>query len=253
MIRLALALLVLLACLPARAESIVAGLSQDQVSITADFTGSEILIYGAIKREAPAPRAAPLHVVITVEGPSGAVIVRKKSRRFGIWMNTESASVHSAPSFYAIASSAPLDEALSDTENLRHQISIPRAIRAAGTFARLADAPQFLDALIRIETAAGNYIQNERTVSLMEQTLFRTDVSLPANLVEGDYRVRFFITRAGHVVDYQEQDIFVRKAGLERWLFNLAHENALLYGFLALALAGLAGWGASAIFGLLRR
>ncbi len=39
-------------------ETIVAGLSQNRVSITAHFDGSEILIYGAVKREAPAARTA---------------------------------------------------------------------------------------------------------------------------------------------------------------------------------------------------
>jgi hypothetical protein len=45
----------------------------------------------------------------------------------------------------------------------------------------------------------------------------------------------------------------VNKDGLERWIFNLAHEQPLLYGLLALFLAISAGWGASAGFGLLRR
>ena len=56
--------------LPAAAaqEVIVSGLSQNRVSITADFDGSEILIYGAVKRDAPPPEGA-MDVIITVEGP----------------------------------------------------------------------------------------------------------------------------------------------------------------------------------------
>ncbi|HEX9859282.1 MAG TPA: TIGR02186 family protein, partial [Paracoccaceae bacterium] len=57
-------------------EQIVAGLSQNRVSITANFDGSEILIYGAVKRESPAPDNFPLQVIVTVEGPSKAQIVR---------------------------------------------------------------------------------------------------------------------------------------------------------------------------------
>ena len=40
-------------------EQVVAGLSQDAVSITTDFTGSEILIYGAIRRDKPPPAVPP--------------------------------------------------------------------------------------------------------------------------------------------------------------------------------------------------
>ena len=57
-----------LLALPAGAESIVAGLSQNRVSITADFDGSEILIYGAVKRDTPPPEGGPLEVIVTVEG-----------------------------------------------------------------------------------------------------------------------------------------------------------------------------------------
>ncbi|MFN3825847.1 MAG: TIGR02186 family protein [Pseudorhodobacter sp.] len=247
------ALMVLLTALPLRAETIVAGLSQNIVSITSDFTGSEILVYGAVKRDSPAPGEAPLDVVITVQGPSGPVTVRKKERRFGIWMNTESARISSAPSFYAIASSAPLTEALSETENLRHEVTIPRAIRAVGITSSVTDSPRFLDALVRLRKAEDRYSLQEDTVDLIEQTLFRADIRLPANLTAGNYRVRFFITREGQIVDMLEQVIYVEKAGLERWLYNLAHQQPLLYGLLALFLAVVAGWSASAAFSLLRR
>ena len=38
-------------------ETVVAGMSQNRVSITASFEGSEILIFGAVKRFQPVPDA----------------------------------------------------------------------------------------------------------------------------------------------------------------------------------------------------
>ena len=68
---------------PAAAEeSVVLGLSRDKVSITTRFDGSEILIFGAVKRETPIP-AEPLDVIVTVAGPSESVVVRRKARRLG--------------------------------------------------------------------------------------------------------------------------------------------------------------------------
>ena len=55
------------------------------------------------------------------------------------------------------------------------------------------------------------------------------------------------------MVAQYETVIDVRKVGMERWLFNLAHEQAFIYGLLSLFIAISAGWGASAVFGLLRR
>ena len=75
---------------------------------------------------------------------------------------------------------------------------------------------------------------------------------LPANLTEGSYRVRIFLTRGGLVVDELESVIDVRKEGLERWLTSLAHDQPLIYGLLSLAIAVLAGWGASAAFRFIR-
>jgi uncharacterized protein (TIGR02186 family) len=233
-------------------ESIVAGMSHTSVAITAGFTGEEILIYGAVRREAPPPVGPPLQVIVTVQGPSAPVIVRKKGRTAGIWVNTAAVNVDSAPSFYAVASTVPLDDALSEVEDLRHRISIRRAIRAVGITGEAADAPAFVDALLRLREAKGDYRLTEGDVSFAEATLFRTDVVLPANLTEGDYRVRLFLTRDGDVVDWQEQVIPVRKAGLERAIFALSREKPLAYGLLSVSLAILAGWSASALFRLVR-
>lgn len=253
MIRAALLLLWCLAALPAQAEErIVAGLSQNWVSITADFSGSEILIYGAVKREAPPPKAGPLRVVITVEGPSTPLTVRRKDRRWGIWINNAEVEVDSAPSFYAIATSARLADSLSDIEDLRHQISIPRVIRAIGISAEADASPAFVEAMMRIRQDEGRYTVAEHSVMLTEETLFRADVQLPAALTEGDYRVRVFLTRDGRVIDRLERDIYVRKAGLERFLHRLAFNQPLIYGLLSLLVATVAGWGASALFNRLR-
>ena len=244
--------LLLLAALPAKAEEVVAALSQNRISINTNFDGSEILIFGAVKREMPIPGDAPLHVVITVSGPSKPVVVRRKDRYFGIWVNVEGAEISQAPSFYAVATSAPWDDVLTDTSDLRHKISVRRAIRAVGAASMVEDVPAFIDALIRIRETENLYQTNIGTVTFAESTLFDTAVRLPANLTEGDYTARFFLTREGQVVDSYETVIDVRKVGLERFLFNLSRERPLVYGIMSLAIAIAAGWGASAFFRYLR-
>lgn len=244
-------LLLLLAGHALAQESVVAGLSQDKIDITANFDGSDLIIYGAVKREAPVPEGA-LDVIITVEGPSEPERVRRKSRVFGIWINTDVVVIDQAPSFYAVATTGPFSEVLSDTDDLRNSISIPRAIRSVGAPQTVDKAQDFTDALIRLRSAKGFYRMSDGGVRLTDQTLFRTDVDLPANLVEGNYKTRIFLLRDKKVVNLYEKTIFVRKVGLERWLFRLAHQQPALYGLLALAIAAFAGWAASAGFKLLR-
>ncbi|MCR8725966.1 TIGR02186 family protein [Frigidibacter sp. ROC022] len=230
-------------------EQVVAGLSQNTISITANFDGTELLIFGAVKR-AELPPPGKLQVIVTVEGPSAAVTVRRKARRFGIWVNADSVEVDAAPSFYAVATSAPWDTVISDTEDLRWRISIPRAIRSVG--ATVSDSQSFTDALIRIRSESGLYQTLPNTVKISEETLFSTAVELPSNLVEGNYRTRVFLTRDREVVDAYESEIEVQKAGLERWLFRLSREQPLAYGVLAIVLAISLGWVASALFRYIR-
>lgn len=248
--RLLAALTVLLLAFPAAAEEVVLGLSKDTVSIDTSFDGSEILIFGAVKREEQIQYDPRLQVIVTVSGPNKPFTVRRKEKRFGIWINTDAVEIDSAPSFYAVSTSTLFELSLSDTEDLRHRVSIPRAIRSVGAPDKIEDATTFTDALIRIKSQTNQYQLNEGTVSVDEQTLFRTAVQLPAALTEGDYQTRIFLTRGGEVVSQYETSIYVRKVGLERWLFKLSRENALIYGLMSLAIAIAAGWGASAAFRL---
>ena len=250
--RILLALLMLLAApLQAATEEVVLGLSQSRVSITTNFDGSNILIFGAIKRETPLPEN-DLHVIIAIAGPSEPLMVRKKDRRLGIWVNTESVEVDAAPSFYAVATSGPMKEILTEIEDLRHKISIPRAIRSVGAPMEIENAQSFAEAVIRIRKDNGLYQVHENSIEVAEQTLFRSSVQMPANLTEGDYLTRVFLVRDRKVVSDFDTVINVRKVGLERWLYTLSREQPLAYGLMSLFIAIAAGWGASTAFRLLK-
>lgn len=247
-----LLLILALVSAPAAAEEVVLGLSRDEVAITTRFDGSEILIFGAIKREEPIPADSELDVIITLSGPSQPVTVRRKARRFGIWINTDAVEVDAAPSFYAVAASGVLPELLKDVEDLRHRISINRAIRSVGAPETVTDSESFTEALIRIRRENGLYQRLDDHVVVDQQTLFRTSVTMPANLTEGAYATRIFLVRDGMVVSEKSTKIDVRKVGLERWLFTLSRQQPLIYGLLSLAIAIAAGWGASAVFRYIR-
>ncbi len=241
----------LLFTLPASAEEIVLGLSQDEVAITATFDGSDILVFGAIKRDAPAPEDSALGVIVTVAGPDKPVTVRRKDRVAGIWVNTDAVEVDFAPTFYAVATNAPLSEILDPDEDTNTRISIGKVIRSVGPAE--GGSEDFINALIRIRAGDELYQVLEGQVDVEAETLFRTDIRLPANLTEGDYKTEIYLTRDGQIVDLYSTMIPVQKVGLERWLYNLAHERALIYGIMSLAIAIAAGWGASAVFSLFRR
>ena len=96
--------------LPARSVGLIADLSSHLVAITSGFAGVDVLLFGAID--------GPGDVVVVVRGPERVQPVHRKSNVAGIWMNTAQVTFESAPVFYFIASSRPLDE-IADPSVLR--------------------------------------------------------------------------------------------------------------------------------------
>src|ERR1700730_6096669 len=88
-----------------RADGIVADLSSHSIAITTGFTGASVVLFGSI--------AGPGDVVVVVRGPEREVTVWRKGKIAGIWANTESVTFANVPSYYAVAASKPLDEAVS--------------------------------------------------------------------------------------------------------------------------------------------
>ena len=102
----------------AEAKGIIADVDDHLVEITTDFSGQDILVFGAVD--------APGDVVLVMRGPVGTVQVHHKARFAGIWVNAEQMRYRSAPSFYAIASSRPISELLDDRTRAIYELGLDR-------------------------------------------------------------------------------------------------------------------------------
>lgn len=239
---------------PAAAQTVVTGISTENIALTADFTGSDVLVFGAIRRDAPIPVGEdPIDIVVTLQGPPLTVLVRRKERRFGVWANAEEVRVRHAPSYYAVASTRPIAEILTETERLRWQIGLDQAVRRVAAHPTLTDVTDFTEAMVRLRLENGLFVDAEGGVRLAEETLFQTRFRLPTNLVEGSYAVEYFLVRDKEIISTGMTTITVEKAGLERWLYNLSQNRPFAYGLLSVAVALAAGWLAAAAFRLARR
>ncbi|MEM1276355.1 MAG: TIGR02186 family protein [Pseudomonadota bacterium] len=241
-----LLLFVFLALPVQAAERIVADLDQNQISITTNFDGSELFTFGAVDLPDNQPRT-DFDVIVVVIGPSEPVTVRKKERRFGIWVNTQGIKVDQAPSFYAISTTGPLHDIISHTEDFKYKVDLEYAVRLIGETTDVAYPEEYRLAAIRLNEARGLYFEQTGGVKV-DDILFQTRIRLPAQLVEGDYRARFFLLRDREVIDQYEQTIPVRKVGLERLIYTMATEQPAIYGVISIAVALAAGWLASAFF-----
>jgi uncharacterized protein (TIGR02186 family) len=241
--RLCLALLVLLAAVPARAEDLVSGVSQDIIQITSNYTGTNIVVFGAIE----GPQAAQgRDIVVVVRGPDEPMTVRRRDRVAGVWVNRDAARFEGLPAYYYLASTAPLSRIASQEALARYGIGF-EALRPTQVGSH-HDPEPFRQAAIRYHKRVGLYTESPGSIDFLSETLFRTRVPVPAGVTRGQYNVEVYLFRDGQVVSVQSTPLFVDASGLERRLFNLAHDAPLSYGLACVLMAMLLGWISSVLF-----
>ena len=236
-------LLLLAFCAPAMAaEDIVAGLSQDQIEINSSYTGTDIVVFGTIERPAV---ARGRDIVVVVRGPDTQITVRRRDRLAGVWVNRDSAKFQGMPAFYFLASTRKLASIASPDVLSRYGLGAAY-LQPAALITHHDPAP-FRQAAIRQLEAQGLYAEAPGSIDFHSENLFKTVVPIPAAVARGQYTVEVYLFRDGDVVSVQSTPFFIDQIGLERRLYNLAHNNALAYGLFAVFMALLFGWSASVL------
>ncbi len=232
---------------PASADQFLVDASERKVAITAGFTGADLVVFGTTA-EAHEGTGDPHGVIVLVRGPREPAVVRQKQRSFGVWANRGGVTFPEAPAFVWLAASEglaerPIREVL-DAHRIGRDFLEPAP--AAPEAADAGALAEFQAALVRRKQAAGLYATEFGRVEFLGQHLFRTHVAFPANVPVGGYRIEVFEVRDGAVVNATASALHVQKAGLEAAVFRFAHDFPILHGFVAIAVAMMAGWLAGA-------
>lgn len=241
MSRLTAALILLLLAGPSQAQPLVVDLSEHRVAITAGFSGAEVLAFGAVDE--------PGDVVVVVRGPPRPVTIHRKARVFGIWINTASMTFEQVPSFYAVASSRPLEEIAGANVLTRNQIGVDNLrLELPRAKASLNVAKVWRAALVRNQQSNGLYTSEVERIGFLGKRLFSTKIKFPANVPTGTYRATTYLLIDGRVESAQTTPLIINKAGIEAEVFDFAHEQSALYGIIAIVIALVAGWLAHVAF-----
>lgn len=225
------------------AANFVYDLSSRLIALTTAFAGTQVLLYGAAPQDGGA-------IAVIVRGPAQDMTVRRKSRVGPIWINTSSIRFRDVPSFYAVATSVPLDELAGPATLARYELG-PDRLRldpVVGAAYGESEIAQFRAALLRNQQRRGLFTTEPGTVSFLGDTLFRTRIVFPANVPPGDYQVQVLQFADGEVAAAQSSKLEVGKIGIEAELFDFAMGRPALYGFTSLLLALAAGWLANLMF-----
>ena len=235
----ALAAFVLLAG-PAAAQTVSADLSSHLIAITTGFTGTEVTLFGATDGGAD--------VIAVVRGPEQEIVVRRKSRVFGIWMNTRRITFTAVPSFYAVYSSRPLAEIATPGLQALHQIGLENLRFAALEEGAPIEIADFRGALLAEQQRTGRFGKEVGHIAFLGDRLFRATIAFPATVPVGPYLVEVFLVRNKGVVSGQTTPLVVSQVGLDADVYDFAQRRALAYGILAVVVAVVAGWLASLPF-----
>lgn len=224
----------------ARAEPLVADLSDHLIAITTGFTGAEVLLFGATEGEGD--------IVVTVRGPAQDIVVRRKERIGGVWINRREMRFQDAPAYYVAASNRPVAEIVPPEMLARNEIGAESLRFKTADAADEETTALFREALVRRKQAQRLYGVETGEVAFLSNNLFRTRLFFPATVPVGVYTVKVLLVKEKRVVGVQTTPLIVQKTGLEAALYNFAHANAAQYGIVAIFLALMAGWLAGLFF-----
>ena len=247
----------LLFILPATAEDAVPlpegiqiGLSTDRVAITADFSGADLTIFGALENPDPlVSRQGRYDVIVVLEGPARQVVVRRKDRILGMWINTRSETFVNVPVSYSMATTRPPQDVT--TPDSYRRLSLGPAniyLEPEEKRASPLTIQEFTDALRERKEGLGLYSDNIGGVQFLSANLFRATLHLAPNVPVGTHKARAFLFRNGLFIKETSTQLAIVKSGFEQTIFRFASDHGFGYGLFAIGLAMFTGWLGRIIF-----
>lgn len=252
-----LSLLIALAALFAQPLSaqgdpiLVPEVSQHEVQVRQGFTGTELLLFGAILDPNGARGGRDYDIVVILKGPTGAIRVREKERIGGIWINATTTDFRSAPSFFAVASSAPISKIVDERTAAIYELGLGFIqLSPTGTIDP-DEQSKFTEGLVDLRQREGLYKEDMTGVQINEQVLYQARISLPSNVQTGTYTAETFAIARGRVIASAIAEVEVKKVGFERFVEVFSQKQAFFYGLIAVFLSIAMGWIAGRLFAMM--
>jgi uncharacterized protein (TIGR02186 family) len=234
----------------AAVPKLVPDVSQRDINIQSRFTGAELLLFGAIIYPRGVAPEGQVDVAVVLRGPTEPIIVREKQRVAGIWINAESIDFRSAPTYYAIASSRPLENIIDAKTAAIYELGLDRLQLSPTGEIDAAELRRFRTGLVDLNRRDGLYAEAPGTVNITDQVLYRARLTIPSSVPEGRYVAETLLIREGRVIVADDAvTVTISKTGFERFITILSQEYSLIYGALAVLISLLLGWVAGLAFG----
>ncbi len=230
---------------------LVPEVSQHEVQVRQGFVGTELLLFGAILDPSGARGGRDYDIVVVLKGPTGAIRVREKERIGGIWINATTTDFRSAPSFFAVASSAPISQIVDQRTAAIYELGLGFIqLSPTGTIDP-EEQTKFTEGLVDLRQREGLFKEEMGGVTIKEQVLYQARISLPSNVQTGTYTAETFAITRGRVIASAIAEVEVKKVGFERFVEVFSQKQAFLYGLIAVVLSIFMGWLAGRVFAMI--
>jgi uncharacterized protein (TIGR02186 family) len=227
---------------------LVPDISARSVEIRYSFSGAQLLLFGAILYPGGRVPRKPADVIVVLKGPVEPILVREKQKIASIWMNADSNRFRSAPSFYAVASSAPVRQLVDERTAAIYELGLQDLQLSPGGGALPDKERRFEAGLLDLRTRQGLYAENPHGVEISEGVLYRARITIPSQVPVGTYTAETFLISDGKVIAAATKEIEIGKSGFERFVALAARRHGVLYGLAAVLLSLGLGWAAAIAF-----
>ena len=240
--------------------ALVIGSDDEEILIDANFSGQDLLVFGAFYGDPSQPRDEKGDLLIEVIGPSEDIILRKKKSFIGFWLNAYQVEFRDIPGFYYLSSTSEMDKEFLNQNN----IGILKAKRSSeidwssltinwGGVDTDTDKKEFHEALIRTKTHEDLYKETSNEIEILDGNLFKTSIHIPNTVPVGKYDVNVYLIIDGKITKQYSYGFTVTRIGIEETIYNFAFDFPLLYGLISLIIAAVTGWSGAELFRRFRK
>jgi uncharacterized protein (TIGR02186 family) len=236
----------------ARAERLIVSVSNHRVTVTPNYAGEELVLFGSVEKDDKTPaNRSNYDLVVTVSGPRADMVTRRKERKFGIWVNTDYRQFLKVPTYLALFSNRPFEAIAPPEVQRRQQLGLNNVLlmqRVGPDYADVVPNDAFRSAFVRLRSQHGLYREATSAVTFLTPTLFRTGIPLPGEVPIGTYDVDIKLFADGALVTRTDTAFEIVKVGFEQFVANTARQNGFSYGLVTAFMALMTGWMASIVF-----
>jgi uncharacterized protein (TIGR02186 family) len=220
-------------------EPLVVAPEVSQVNITTDFVGTDLEAVGAMD--------GPGDLIIKVMGPQQEATLSRETKLGPFWVGGDSVKIEGTPSLLFLYATAPVASLLPPAEQEKYGLILEGVpVRIAPELQAHA-ADDWRRAFFRVKERQGYYHEDDRAIRVFGNRLFIANMRLPGDLQVGTYTVETLLVKSGKVVGHTVGDFRVRLSGIERRVWNVAHDYPWAYGVLFTLAAMVLGFVLNAI------